>query len=398
MVPRLRFGEQNSQEGGGMGTPKRTKVTRLVGWLALAAVFLGAASVTAFALTRGTNAPPKRTLAGAISHSLAGKQVAGITADVKLNTNLLPGASSTFSTSPLAGATGQVWATKGHIKLSLHSSLGNTVVGFSNGRVTLYLPKSHTAYVLPLDQKKAAASKTSAHEGGGLPSTKDLSSALAGLSTHWFVSGAIPGTVAGQPAYTVRIQPRHNGGLFGTLALAFDANHPVPLRIALYPKGSGTPAIELVVTKLHFGAIPASDFRVAPAGATVHVVHPPSQKELQKAAPAKPAAVFQPSKTSLAGMKLHKVHAFSFQGHRAVVLVYGRGLGSVVVLEQRADPSTSKDMLASLPAVKIGTVRGHELDTTLGTLVRFTHGGLTYTIVGSQRPSTIVAAASALQG
>ncbi len=383
-----------------MGTPKRTKMTRLVGWLALAAIFLGVASVTAFALTRGSNAPPKRSLAAAIHHSLAGKQVAGITADVKLNTNLLPGASSSFQTGALTGATGHVWLTKGHAKLELHSSLGTTLVGFANGRVTLYMPKSNTAYVLPL-KHAADSGKATTHDSGSLPSTAEISTELAAVSQHVFLSGAIPGTVAGQPSYTVRIQPRHNGGLFGTLALAFDANHPVPLRIALYPKGSGTPAIELVATKIHFGAVPASDLRVAPAGATVHVVHLPSRSEIrktvEKSGAAKSNVVLRPTQKSLAGMKLSKVHSFSFSGKPAVLLAYGRGLGSVLVLEQRADPSTRGDMLSQLPAVTVGSVKGHELDTTLGSVVRFTHGGVTFTIVGSQRPSTILEAARALQ-
>jgi hypothetical protein len=327
---------------------------------------------------------------------MAGKHVAGITADVKLNTNLLPGSSSTFQTSgPLAGATGHVWLSNGHAKLELHSALGTAVVGFNKGHLSLYMPKSNTAYVLRLNHKSAAQAKQ--HDKGGLPSTSEITGALSALNQHWFLSGAIPGTIAGQPEYTVRIQPRHNGGMFGTLALAFDANHAVPLRIAIYPKGSGTPAIELVVTKIHFGAVPASDLRAIPEGATVHVVHPPSQKDLQKAAPAKSNVRFGPTHTSLAGMKLRKVHSFSFNGKPAVALVYGRGLGTVFVLEQRADSSTHGDMLASLPAVTVGNVRGPELDTTLGTLVRFTRGGVTYTIVGSQRPSTILQAARALQ-
>jgi hypothetical protein len=123
----------------------------------------------------------------------------------------------------------------------------------------------------------------------------------------------------------------------------------------------------------------------------------PSQKDVQKAAPAKSNVRFGPTHSSLAGMKLRKVHAFSFNGRPAVVLVYGRGLGSVLVLEQRASSSTSSDMLSGLPAATVGNVRGHELDTTLGSLVRFTHGRVTYTIVGSQRPSTILQAARALQ-
>ncbi|MGZ4431037.1 MAG: hypothetical protein ACXVYV_05255 [Gaiellales bacterium] len=46
--------------------------------------------------------------------------------------------------------------------------------------------------------------------------------------------------------------------------------------------------------------------------------------------------------------------------------------------------------------MSISGASGHELETTLGTLVRFTRGGVTYTVAGSQPAAAIVAAAQAL--
>ena len=42
---------------------------------------------------------------------------------------------------------------------------------------------------------------------------------------------------AGQPAYTVRIAPKHDGGLLGAAELAWDAARGVPLRVAVYAAG-----------------------------------------------------------------------------------------------------------------------------------------------------------------
>jgi hypothetical protein len=44
----------------------------------------------------------------------------------------------------------------------------------------------------------------------------------------------------------------------------------------------------------------------------------------------------------------------------------------------------------------VNGTRGRELDTTLGSLVQFTRGGVTYTILGSQPAATIMTAAQAL--
>ena len=67
----------------------------------------------------------------------------------------------------------------------------------------------------------------------------------------------------------------------------------------------------------------------------------------------------------------------------AALVTYGKGLGTVFVLEQRA--TGGKSQAASLPDATVNGAKGHELDTTLGSLVQFTRGGVTYTVVGTQR-------------
>lgn len=46
--------------------------------------------------------------------------------------------------------------------------------------------------------------------------------------------------------------------------------------------------------------------------------------------------------------------------------------------------------------MSVNGVSGRELDTTLGTVVQFTRGGVTYTVVGSRPAAMITTAARSL--
>ena len=50
----------------------------------------------------------------------------------------------------------------------------------------------------------------------------------------------------------------------------------------------------------------------------------------------------------------------------------------------------------NLPTVSINGATGQELDTALGTMVRFTRGGVAYTVIGSVPAAAADAAARAL--
>jgi hypothetical protein len=229
---------------------------------------------------------------------------------------------------------------------------------------------------------------------------------LTELSSQALLSGAIPGNLAGQPAYTVKLTPRHNPGLFGQFQLAWDAAHGVPLRFAVYARGSSTPALEMAVSHISYGKLPVSDLALQlPPGTHVERVHLP-KREVRSAAKhttsaSGPAAVARAvgfrliAPHTLAGQVRQQVRSIDLGGdHSAALLVYGRGLGAVFVLEQRTSHQAS--MLAGLPSAKVNGARGRELETTLGTLVQFSRGGVTYTVVGSQPASTIMGAAQSL--
>ena len=104
----------------------------------------------------------------------------------------------------------------------------------------------------------------------------------------------------------------------------------------------------------------------------------------------------------LAGLPRHEVRLLDSHGHPAALVLYGRNLGGIVVIEERADQAASKPAAPkregdgaglSLPTVSINGVTGQELGTALGTIVRFTRGDVAFTIVGSVPPAAAEAAA-----
>src|SRR5207245_445369 len=103
---------------------------------------------------------------------------------------------------------------------------------------------------------------------GVAPSLTQISDFLSKLGANADVSGAQPTDVAGHAAYTVKISPKHDGGLLGYAELAWDANRGVPLRVAVYAQGSSKPVLELAATDVSYGSVSSSAVDVSPpAGA-----------------------------------------------------------------------------------------------------------------------------------
>lgn len=388
-----------------MASLKRTATTHLAGWLVLLAVLSGALAVTAYALTRsGGPVPPKRPLAVAIRNALTARPVAGVSADIALTEHLIPGSSGALNLSPLEGGTAHLWAARGRVRLDLRSSLLNADIGFARGRVTVLDLRNHTEFVIPLPvHHRRLAGERRPH---GAPSLFEIRAVLAQVARRVALSGAIPGDVAGRAAYTVRVSPRRHPGLLGALALTWDAARGVPLRFAIYPRGSNTAALALTVTHIRFGPVKAADLTIPrPAGTRVRFVHPPSEMphlgdHSHTTAVVGPAAVAArvgfrlAAPARLEGMDRRSVRLIGSGAGAGALLVYGRGIGSVFVLERPA--SGHRSSFGSLPAVSLGRVSGHELETTLGTLVTATRGGVTVTVFGSEPAGAIIAAERSL--
>jgi len=77
-------------------------------------------------------------------------------------------------------------------------------------------------------------------------------------------------------------------------------------------------------------------------------------------------------------------------------------LAGIAVIERPAESAQSSSGQSgdhgqlTLPTVSVNGVQGEELDTALGTMVRFQRNGVEYTVLGSAPPATVQTAARAL--
>jgi hypothetical protein len=227
-----------------------------------------------------------------------------------------------------------------------------------------------------------------------------------------------PGDVAGQAAYSVSVSPKHSGGLLGQAQMAWDAVTGVPLRVAIYARGNPTPVLALTATNISYGAISASDLNISPPSgdkvvtistarqhaATAHAARGARKTEVTGAAAVARHVPFTLSAPkSLAGLPREGVTLLSWGGKPAALLTYGQGLGAIAVIQQSASPSAGSGSSSGtglgslrLPSVSIHGSTGTELATPLGTVLRFTRGGVAYTVLGSVTPYAAEAASRAL--
>jgi outer membrane lipoprotein-sorting protein len=406
----------------------RTASTRRL--LATIGGFVGAiVAGTAIAIAAQGSGPVPRPepLAKAIHGALTAPSVQGINASVSF-TNHLINASELQGTDPLlSGGTGQVWVSNdGQLRLELYGDNGDPEIVVNKTTWWVSDPTLQTVYEGTLPAQSGNAKHDSGNSGA-LPSVGQIQTDLTKLMQHVNVSGAVPTDVGGQPAYTVTVSPKHSGGLLGQAQLAWDAIKGVPLRFAVYAHGDNTnPVVEVAATGVSYGPVDSSVFSISPpsgykvvkvaapagvgaaAGAHESLRHGKHQADVSgvKAVASRvPFKLVAPR--TLVGLPRQSISLLDMGGQRGALVTYGQGLGGIVVIEQPANANSAQRLNLSsgsgdhagglsLPAVSINGTTGQELDTALGTVVRFTRGGATFTVLGSVPAYAADAAARAL--
>ena len=400
---------------------RTTSTRRLLGLIAALVVIAAGGTAIAVAAAGPGPVPPPRPLAQAIRLAMAASAPAGITARISFTNNLIASSDIEGSDPLLTGATGRLWLSDRSLRLELQSDNGDAQIVVTAGRFWVYDPTSNTVYEGSLPAR--SGKDTPAHDQ--LPSLAQIQSDLNQLMGHIDISAAIPGDVAGQAAYTVRVSPKHDGGLLGSAELAWDASRGVPLRFAVYARNDGTPVLELKATSISYGPVPRSDFAVSPpAGAKVvrvdtsslpgapardrarvHRGHRHAAEVTGVAAVAGHLAFRLDAPASLVGLPRRSVMLLDWGGSPAALISYGENLGGIAVIEQTAASGRSATPAASddgdhaglsLPTVSVNGASGQELDTALGTMIRFTRGQVSYTVIGSVPAAAAELAARAL--
>jgi outer membrane lipoprotein-sorting protein len=387
---------------------------RLLALIAGVVVAVGGGTAIALAASSSGPVPPPKPLASAVHDALSGtggNQIKGITARISFTNHLIDSSSIQGVDPILSGATGRLWLAPGKLRLELQSDSGQDAqVVVSNGSFWVYDPGSNTAYrgKLPSDGKHRSGSDK-------IPSVAQIQADLQRLARSVNLTGAIPGDVAGRAAYSVRVSPRHDGGLLGAAQFAWDAARGVPLKFAIYARGQNSPVIELKATNISYGDVPASHFTASPpSGAKIETVTLPmgdhstsggmhGRHEVRGvAAVAKRLPFKLTAPHRLVGLPRRSVSLVSWGSTPAALVTYGQNLGGIAVIEQAAKAGSNGRMQGgpagglNLPTVSINGATGHELDTALGSVVTFTRNGVGYTVLGSVPAAAADLAARAL--
>jgi outer membrane lipoprotein-sorting protein len=369
---------------------RRAQAATLAAVGAAAVVVFVAANWLATVDTSPPHPPRPTTLDELTLRELGGPGPAGVTARFSYvdglvpTSGLVPQATSGGSTLPLvAGADGRLWYSHGRLRMEFQTPQGDTQLVYDHGHVLVYDAADGTAYsavlpILPIPDLS----------GGGVSGAAALLQRLAGAAT---VTGPTPIVTAGRPAYSVRIAPTRNRGLFRAATLAVDARTGTPLRIDLYAVGSSGALVELALSDVSYGAVDPSVFRVRlPFGMRplpIRFQTPPTLG----------AVIACHAPAELAGMPLATCReAVKRNEVPGRILVYGHGLDSVAVLEQPETGDSTGGLWELLPTITVGSSSGRELVTAMGTVIRFGRGGITYTAIGSVPRSVVETVARGL--
>jgi hypothetical protein len=402
----------------------------------IAGAFALTGAIGAYAATSGGGSgsePPAKSLAEALHDGLTAPKPEGVSARIKFTNRLIEPAALKSRSPLLSGADGHIWlAADGRMRIDLHSEAGDGQLQIADNRLTLYDESTNTLYKTsvtkrgggPLPEGLRLPNGLKLPDGIAMPEGIDLDNgklpapsvqlieiALQFASREVELSDAQPANVAGRPAYTVRVSPRHDGGLLGAAEVSWDAERGVPLRGAIYAQGRSEPVLELAATDVEYEPVDDQNLELeAPSNAKtiefdadeVSGEHKSSEggheaKGLEAVQAKVPFKISAPDE--LARLPRKSVTEVRIDGKSGAFITYGQGLGAIGVLETPESAGQGIDEALRglpLPELSIEGATGRELATALGTLITFKRGGVTYLVAGLVPPAAAEAAARAL--
>jgi hypothetical protein len=374
----------------------------------------------------GATPPPAEPLATALHQAITAPAPQSVSANVTLTNHLITSSDIQGSDPLLTGASGYLWATKDRLRIQLPDSGGSgkeADLVVNNGSWWLYDPGLGSVYKGTLPAQSQSSGKDKSGQDT-VPSIAQIQSELTQLLSHVNLTGPTPGATGGQPSYTVAVTPKHSGGLLGAVQLAWDAAHGLPLTFALYSSTDPqmqNPVLALTASNVTYNNVTNADFAAKPPdnvpvvkvatpaspAAGAHTAHGKAKKQQEVtglSAVSKHLSFPLSAPDTLVGMSRQSVQLLDWGGHPAALVTYGQNLGGIAVIEQAADSSqpaptsSSSDHHGglSLPTISVNGATGTELNTAIGTVVRFTHNKVAFTVLGSVQHPVAEMAAQAL--
>jgi outer membrane lipoprotein-sorting protein len=166
-----------------------------------------------------------------------------------------------------------------HFRLALPQTGSETDLIADGSKLWLWSSASDsvTEYIPPADAGK--------HAKPALPATpltpqQAANAVLKAVGKTTLVSVQSNVMVAGEAAYQLVLAPKDHRSLVGSVVIAVDATHGVPLRVQVFAKGAKSPAFQVGYTALQFVTPAAANFTFTPPpGARVTKVRLPDAKK-----------------------------------------------------------------------------------------------------------------------
>jgi outer membrane lipoprotein-sorting protein len=317
----------------------------------------------------------------------------------------------------LQGGSGRVWLQDGKARLESQGQNGDfiAVVNGTTAWTWDSMTNTATAYALPTSAGTATPMPAPSASIDPATAIAHLIQKLAPTATL-SVSGQE--VVANQDAYILKLTPVSPITSFGSIEVAIDGQRWVPLRVQVFAKGGSSAVLSAGFKSVSYQPGADSLFTFTPpSGATV--VHKDLSKSLQGAQPGagaepkgekhaaqhKPLTLAQaetaapflltPSSTP-AGLEFKGAFVTPTKGAatgtadhpNVAVLHYGAGYGSVLVIETPANAKQDRQIeqqLGQISMIGKTTVNGTQatkLQTSLGSALTFTQGGVRVVVVG----------------
>jgi outer membrane lipoprotein-sorting protein len=247
----------------------------------------------------------------------------------------------------------------------------------------------------------------------------DVDRWLAKLAPTSNLTQDSPTRVAGRQAYVLTLTPKDASSTLVERAQALiDSETYLPLQVSLYAQGRSDPVFSWRVSAFDVGPVSAARFKFeTPPGAEVSSFEADHERQVserpRRAEPRRVDTVAEAQRfvhieiselqSPPGGRELTGVY---LKGSDGVVLSYGSGWGTVVLAESRQEmrgmdapePDGAGHGDFQLPMVDLGNgVKSQELSTPVGTVLRWSTGGVSYTLAGSVPASELEQAARRLR-